>query len=383
MFWGIKLSLTFSFLYYLQVIAIISMAFIIVSVLDFSLATIPIIPLKSTFNVIEHVCGAWFTLELLLRFAFCPSIKALLKQPLTWVDIGALLPFYLNFVLSMYKTEFGALIALRLLRVFRLFRFSGRLQVLALALKGSLNELGLLLLIMVISVFFFSTLVHYTEYRERSGNKSFQSIPASFWWTVVTLTTVGYGDVTPETWPGKVVGGLCAIWGVLMIALPISIVNSNFSLYYSHGQALMRLPKKTMRYPFSPSIKRYLDYYDTISQLSLNCRHERERSSSGKSIIDPSPSAHELLHYTTQAIRSRSLAHGLPMHTRRCPNNAGDYLSSIDTVNISLMPSDWAINIEESSGNEFEETHDKPPLEDVFPSGSHTSKCNGRHHVQV
>ena len=72
----------------------------------------------------------------------------------------------------------------------------------------------------------------------------FQSIPESFWWSLVTMTTVGYGDIVPVTWVGKIIGGACSICGLLVIALPISIIGSNFNLYYAHAQARLKLPKK-------------------------------------------------------------------------------------------------------------------------------------------
>ena len=58
------------------------------------------------------------------------------------------------------------------------------------------------------------------------------------------MTTVGYGDVTPKSTAGKVVGGLCACSGVLILALPVSVIGSNFTLYYSYAQARLRLPKR-------------------------------------------------------------------------------------------------------------------------------------------
>jgi len=61
------------------------------------------------------------------------------------------------------------------------------------------------------------------------------------------MTTVGYGDLTPQTWPGKIIGGACAVCGVLIVALPISVIGSNFSLYYAHAQARLKLPVKQHR----------------------------------------------------------------------------------------------------------------------------------------
>ena len=185
---------------------------------------------REVFVVIEYVCYSWFLLEYLVRFVCAPDRELFLKSWMNFVDLLAVCPFFV--VVIVGNRRFMALSILRLtrlLRVFRIFkltRYSRGLRILGATLMASLKELETMLLFMIIIVIVSSSALYYAELQ--CPESFFDSIPGAFWWSIITITTVGYGDVYPITYMGRVVGSVCAVLGVLAFSLPVMAFATNF-----------------------------------------------------------------------------------------------------------------------------------------------------------
>ncbi|XP_053383381.1 potassium voltage-gated channel protein Shaw-like isoform X21 [Mercenaria mercenaria] len=259
-----------------KIIAVVSVFFIIVSILSFCLKThpemrVPVLSNATTnisdkniswrlekqrtepheaFFYIECVSNAWFTFEIIIRFVVAPIKLDFLKAPVNIIDIVATLSFYLDFLLTKLKQESDILeffSIIRIMRLYKLTRHFAGLKILIHTFKASAKELVLLIFFLVLGIVVFAALIFYAERIQYNPTNDFESIPVGLWWAIVTMTTVGYGDMVPKTYVGMFVGSLCALTGVLTIALPVPVIVSNFALFYSHTQARSKLPKKRRR----------------------------------------------------------------------------------------------------------------------------------------
>ena len=197
----------------------------------------------------------FFTIELILRLVTAPTTRKLLREKSIWVDLFSILPYFITLAFKEEESLeiLKVVYVLRLYRAFEAFRFSYVLQVFIQTITGSIRELLLLLFICSILVISFGALAYHAEHK--ANTEGFASIPASFWWSLITMTTVGYGDVSPTTVGGKIVGCACAITGVLLLALPTSIVTTNFSLYNAYAKAKMKLPPRKKTQVVSQALK--------------------------------------------------------------------------------------------------------------------------------
>nr|CAH8868970.1 unnamed protein product [Trichobilharzia regenti] len=255
-----------------RIFAVISIAFIMLSIIGLNLSTIPELRgnasaisddahngthttdyVNEKLELLESVCTIWFTFEYALRLLVAPNKCAFVKSPMNLIDVIAILPYYFSEIFEVWlHSPLDSLVSmrkivqmfriLRILRVFKLARHSQGLQALGYTLKQSYKELGLLMLFVVLVVLLFSSLAYFAE---KDDNKNeFQSIPATFWWAIITMTTVGYGDITPKTVLGKVIGSVCCICGVLVVGLPIPIIVNNFAAFYQDQMRREKVMKR-------------------------------------------------------------------------------------------------------------------------------------------
>ncbi|SPL71253.1 potassium channel family protein [Acinetobacter stercoris] len=181
------------------------------------------------FDFFENLSIIIFTCEYLLRFWSIVEkdcFKPAWKQRLEWItsgaaiiDLLAILPAYLNFFVHI---DLRFLRILRLLRLLKLTRYFVSLQILLRVIEREKGSFQAVIFILIIMIIMAAAGVYVVE--NKAQPQVFSSIPASMWWAVVTLTTVGYGDVTPITPLGRFLGALITILGVGLAALPAGIL---------------------------------------------------------------------------------------------------------------------------------------------------------------
>lgn len=179
---------------------------------------------QTAFNIFEWVSVAIFLVEYLARAWVCDlsnySRVSYLLSPIAIIDLLSFLPS----LLSVTGLDLRSLRILRLLRLLKLSRYSSAFKHLSTAIKAAKDELFLSLLLMIVLLVISCTLIYFAEHNAQP--KAFSSIPASLWWGVITLTTIGYGDIYPVTLIGKAIAGLTALFGIGLFALPGGIIAS-------------------------------------------------------------------------------------------------------------------------------------------------------------
>ncbi len=189
------------------------------------------------FKALEWMFTLFFTVEYFTRIYTVHSPKKYITSFYGIVDLLSILPTYVAAFFPAFQSLM-VIRALRLLRVFRIFKLGQFLvegQIIVKALKESFNKILVFLLFILIMVMIFGSVMYLIEGSQVGSD--FKNIPESVYWAIVTLTTVGYGDIAPQTALGKFLASIIMIMGYAVIAVPTGIVTSEFTKGYKKKKA--------------------------------------------------------------------------------------------------------------------------------------------------
>lgn len=194
-------------------------------------------------DVIDMVCLSFFTIDFLSRLIVARRLIGYIFSMTGAFDFLALIPDYVQIIAYTIQPELEysgsvgfiqILRIMRVLRIFRLIRHVPGLWILIYTLKASFKELLLMSAFLIVGMLVFSSLIFFVE-----DHDTFTSIPHGFWWALITMTTVGYGDMYPKSNWGYLIGSFCALSGLLMIGFSVPVLVNNFIMYYKHVQFAM------------------------------------------------------------------------------------------------------------------------------------------------
>jgi voltage-gated potassium channel len=195
---------------------------------------------------VEHFSIVIFTVEYLLRMWSCTverkfagPIAGRFRYALTpfmVIDFIAIAPFYLPF-LGVDLRALRMVRLIRILRVAKLARYSRAVRTLGTVLSEKRGELMTAVFILAVLILLSSALIFHAEHLAQP--KAFSSIPAAMWWSISTLSTVGYGDIIPITTGGKIIAAVISVLGIGMFALPAGILGAAYSDALNRDKARM------------------------------------------------------------------------------------------------------------------------------------------------
>lgn len=200
---------------------------------------------KQAFYYFEIFSVAVFSVEYLLRLltadlkfpqkTIFKATTSFVTSPLALIDLFAILPTYLPFLIPIDLRFIRILRLLRITRLLKIKRYSKSLQLIGDVFREKRFDLGITVFVVFILLVIASTLMYHIEGQKQPD--VFPNIVASFWWAVATLTTVGYGGVYPVTAWGKFISGIIALLGTGLVALPTGILSSGFIEKINHEKA--------------------------------------------------------------------------------------------------------------------------------------------------
>ena len=214
----------------------------IVLLIFFSIASVFISTFDVSQNVIKFLIRAewWvlavFTVEYLLRiwtadmlYPELPPWRARLKYVFSWmaiIDLAAILPFYLPLFMAVDPVVIRSLRLVRLLRLFKLSRYTDAVDAIWSVFRNKIQEIVVSVVFVVMVLIIASLLIYYAEHDAQPDK--FANAFSGVWWAVATLTTVGYGDIYPVTGIGRFLGGIIALTGIGLVAVPTGIISAGF-----------------------------------------------------------------------------------------------------------------------------------------------------------
>lgn len=269
-----------------KVLSLVILGLICVSTVGLIVETLPTFDNtedKQKFFIIESICIGLFTVEYVLRLGLAADRVAFSKNGMNVIDFVSIIPYYFDLLIwsitgtPPYASDGGGasdltrvLRLFRLVRVFRVFKLGRNSRSLFIAFKSvlaSLDTLGLMVFILFIMLVLFGAFVYSFEVGDWEEQCSvagsdptegcykvegeggvdvislFISVPEAMWWCVVTVMTVGYGELYPLTPLGKTCAGVCMVSSIVILALPISVIGINFSAMWTAEEQSREMKK--------------------------------------------------------------------------------------------------------------------------------------------
>uniref|UniRef100_A0A672Z5F9 Potassium channel, subfamily V, member 2a n=1 Tax=Sphaeramia orbicularis TaxID=375764 RepID=A0A672Z5F9_9TELE len=273
-----------------KLMAVASSMFVLISLVAMTLNTVDEMQYKTPAGQpsgrfygesVETLCIAFFTLEYVLRLVSTPELTRFGRSVLNTVDLVAILPHYLQMVLEQFDDQdfhlWVRFLGMRLKRIFRILklaRHSTGLRAFGFTLRQCYQQVGCLLLFIGMGIFMFSAMVYTVEHDVYNTN--FTSIPQAWWWAAASISTVGYGDMFPETNLGRLFAFGCISFGIILNGMPISILYNKFSDYYtklkSHEYAAVTKARGKLHFS-RRAAKRFAECCDDTAPKGGVCQH--------------------------------------------------------------------------------------------------------------
>nr|CAH8837711.1 unnamed protein product [Trichobilharzia regenti] len=235
------------------------------------------------------------TIDVLIRMVFCPCFLVWLFSVSTLIDILSLVPFYCEFIfyelvynsnyddpqavswiLSVLRVEeyFVILKVFVVLRLFRVLRRHRGTRVLLYTIRTTIADVSIIVVLILESALFFGAAIYFVD-------KSFPDIPQGFWWALITMSTVGYGDLVPKNTWGYIVATACIILGALLMSYTIPVLVNHFLLYYAHADQLYmvkQLHRTAKRKIRNRRMSRYLHKALASAKTFVNATIDKKNS---------------------------------------------------------------------------------------------------------